>query len=357
MNIQQFVCKACQRSFKRKGDRSQHYFMSSSPGCRKIGAEVQAARIRPTRFASRQLRPFQRQNSKTLPSPSDTKSDGGDPPCTFEGDFYGQDYTAADFPGFDNVPESSDDEEEGEQEEQEEAELEQTWEPERSTAAAVPLEDNMEVDEPLPPGPPPPQAPFTPLLRHLPAHREGSDGNLWAPFTLRIDWEVARWAKTRGTGSTAFSDLLSIQGIDEALGLSYKNSTELNRIIDQSLPSRRPSFIREEVVIAGKAFDLYKRDIMECVRALYGSPDHSQYLCFMPERHYTDASKTRRLYHRFEVVGFPGVFTICSRGRAGLGHNIPLSCRHEEHLNGVGPVIPVGTVKDGNKVNKSRRHF
>ncbi|THU81196.1 hypothetical protein K435DRAFT_571058, partial [Dendrothele bispora CBS 962.96] len=40
-----------------------------------------------------------------------------------------------------------------------------------------------------------------------------------------------------------------------------------------------------------------KRDIMECVRALYGSPDHSQYLCFMPERHYTDADKTRRLYH------------------------------------------------------------
>ncbi|THU78905.1 hypothetical protein K435DRAFT_699108 [Dendrothele bispora CBS 962.96] len=105
----------------------------------------------------------------------------------------------------------------------------------------------------------------------------------------------------RGTGSTAFSDLLAIDGVDELLGLSYRNSNELNSIIDKSIPSRRPAFYREEVVVAGKAFDLYKRDIMECVRALYGNPDHCQYLCFAPERHYADADKTINLYHDFHT--------------------------------------------------------
>ena len=37
--------------------------------------------------------------------------------------------------------------------------------------------------------------------------------NLWAPFTSEMDWKVAHWAKLRGPGSTAFSDLLNIDGV------------------------------------------------------------------------------------------------------------------------------------------------
>ncbi|KAJ3920759.1 hypothetical protein F5877DRAFT_37399 [Lentinula edodes] len=105
----------------------------------------------------------------------------------------------------------------------------------------------------------------------------------------------------RGPGSTAFSDLLAIDGVSESLGLSYRNSNDLNDIIDNELPSRRPSFTRKEVVIAGQSFDIYKRDILECIRALYGNPDHCQYMCFAPERHYSDADKTIRLYHDFST--------------------------------------------------------
>jgi hypothetical protein len=36
------------------------------------------------------------------------------------------------------------------------------------------------------------------------------DKSTWAPFRSRKDWEVAPWAKLRGPGSTAFSDLLAI---------------------------------------------------------------------------------------------------------------------------------------------------
>lgn len=37
--------------------------------------------------------------------------------------------------------------------------------------------------------------------------------NVWAPFESRIDYEVAKWAKLRGSGSTAFSELLAIDGV------------------------------------------------------------------------------------------------------------------------------------------------
>ena len=41
----------------------------------------------------------------------------------------------------------------------------------------------------------------------------GQDKTAWAPFKSRQDWEVALWAKLRGPGSTAFSDLLAIPGV------------------------------------------------------------------------------------------------------------------------------------------------
>ncbi|THU75182.1 hypothetical protein K435DRAFT_556176, partial [Dendrothele bispora CBS 962.96] len=85
------------------------------------------------------------------------------------------------------------------------------------------------------------------------------------------------------------------------LGLSYSNTSKLNNIIDDQLPSHCPSFSCEEVIIAGQAFDMYKQDIMECIHVLYGNPDHSQYMCFVPEHHYADADKTVRLFHEFNT--------------------------------------------------------
>lgn len=36
---------------------------------------------------------------------------------------------------------------------------------------------------------------------------------IYAPFASRTDWEIARWAKLRGPGSTAVSELLSIERV------------------------------------------------------------------------------------------------------------------------------------------------
>lgn len=42
---------------------------------------------------------------------------------------------------------------------------------------------------------------------------EDSDERVWAPFSSKIDYEVAHWAKTRGPGSISFLDLLEIEGV------------------------------------------------------------------------------------------------------------------------------------------------
>jgi hypothetical protein len=39
------------------------------------------------------------------------------------------------------------------------------------------------------------------------------DPNPYRPFTSKLDWEIARWAKTRGPGSSALTELLSIEGV------------------------------------------------------------------------------------------------------------------------------------------------
>jgi hypothetical protein len=40
-----------------------------------------------------------------------------------------------------------------------------------------------------------------------------NDDNPYHPFNSQIEWEVARWAKVHGATSTAFTDLLSIDGV------------------------------------------------------------------------------------------------------------------------------------------------
>jgi hypothetical protein len=37
--------------------------------------------------------------------------------------------------------------------------------------------------------------------------------NIWFPFQSRRDWEFAQWAKNRGPGSTAVTELLAIDGV------------------------------------------------------------------------------------------------------------------------------------------------
>ncbi|TFK66936.1 hypothetical protein BDN72DRAFT_822925 [Pluteus cervinus] len=118
----------------------------------------------------------------------------------------------------------------------------------------------------------------------------------YAPFSSRMEWDIARCAKSQPAGSAVFSELLAIPGVVDALGLSFRSMAELNDIIDKSLPGR-PAFQREEIEIGGEIFEVYFRDVMACVEALYSDPVFAPYLLLAPERHFMDESMENRAYY------------------------------------------------------------
>ncbi|KAF8267150.1 hypothetical protein EI94DRAFT_1842165 [Lactarius quietus] len=125
---------------------------------------------------------------------------------------------------------------------------------------------------------------------------ENSQSNLYTPFASQLEWEVARWAKLRGPTSTSFTKLMAIDGIQEKLGLTFKNTRELNQLIDTHLPGR-PPFQRKEILVGQEVCKVYFRDVIQCIRALFGDLDFTQDLIFRPEKHYVNEERTERMYH------------------------------------------------------------
>jgi hypothetical protein len=60
----------------------------------------------------------------------------------------------------------------------------------------------------------------------------------------------------------------------------------------------RPKFKRDEIQVAGEVFEMYHRDITECIKALYGDPQFADHMHFAPEQHFTsNEENVMRLYH------------------------------------------------------------
>lgn len=70
----------------------------------------------------------------------------------------------------------------------------------------------------------------------------------------------------------------------------------MNTIIDSKIPGQ-PQFERKEVHVYGQIYDLWHRDLNQCIQALYGKPEFTKYLITKPERHWVDQAHTTRLYH------------------------------------------------------------
>ncbi|KAI0043845.1 hypothetical protein FA95DRAFT_1497959 [Auriscalpium vulgare] len=113
------------------------------------------------------------------------------------------------------------------------------------------------------------------------------EANLYAPFRSKLEWEIARWAKMRGPTSTAFTELLQIDEVREKLGLSFKTTNDINKIVDTQLPPSA-DFKCDEIKVDGETYEVYSRDVMQCVRELYGNPEFLASMKFAPEQHYAD---------------------------------------------------------------------
>ncbi|KIL54184.1 hypothetical protein M378DRAFT_93004 [Amanita muscaria Koide BX008] len=132
-----------------------------------------------------------------------------------------------------------------------------------------------------------------------------SDGNhgceeaSYAPFSSKLEWEIACWAKLRGPSESSFSEFLAIPEVRERLGLTFKTTRELNGVIDR-LPAR-PKFRCEEVNVAGHAYPCFYRDIIACIHALYGDPDFAHEMLYVPEQHFKDEEGKQRLFHEMNT--------------------------------------------------------
>ncbi|KAI0059399.1 hypothetical protein BV25DRAFT_1783583, partial [Artomyces pyxidatus] len=119
--------------------------------------------------------------------------------------------------------------------------------------------------------------------------------NIWAPFSCKLEWDIVRWAKMRGPTSTAFTELLQIDGVLDRLELSFKTAAEMNALVDGELPER-PGFQCEEIEVDGETYEVYFRDVLECVRILYGNPEFAQHMAYAPEQHFADDEMKKRIF-------------------------------------------------------------
>lgn len=79
------------------------------------------------------------------------------------------------------------------------------------------------------------------------------------------------------------------------LRLSFSSTKELNHIINNVLPGH-PAFQHCEVVIGGETLEFYHRNIISCIRSIYGNPKCTQDLVVAPEWHYTDQGRSEHIY-------------------------------------------------------------
>ena len=95
------------------------------------------------------------------------------------------------------------------------------------------------------------------------------------------------------------------------LRLSYHTVKELNGFIDHKLPGR-PPFRCKVVLIGQERLEFYCRDVLECIRSLFGDAQYAEDLVFAPERHYTSHERKSRLYHEMYTCDWWWTIQVCN---------------------------------------------
>ena len=99
--------------------------------------------------------------------------------------------------------------------------------------------------------------------------------------------------------------------IVDKLGLSYRSTKELNNMIDTELPGR-PHFQCKVLYVGDERLEFYCRDVLECIRTLYGDPSWAHDMAFAPERHYTSHAHTSRIYNELYTSDWWWAVQVCA---------------------------------------------
>jgi len=81
-------------------------------------------------------------------------------------------------------------------------------------------------------------------------------------------------------------------------------------MIDTKLPGRL-RFRCNVLNIGDERLEFYCRDVLECIRSLYGDPSWAQDMSFAPERHYTSHARTSRIYNELYTSEWWWTAQVC----------------------------------------------
>ncbi|THG98547.1 hypothetical protein EW145_g7410 [Phellinidium pouzarii] len=135
------------------------------------------------------------------------------------------------------------------------------------------------------------------------AHNIPLDNSSFGPFVDEKEWDLAKWImKSLGKGTT--DELLKTDFVREREP-SFHNARKLYQIID-SLPDStawKCDFIKVEGDVMNlngtpmtETYPLWRRDVIEIIQELIGNPTFRNDIAYFPERAYTDAQGTCRIY-------------------------------------------------------------
>ncbi|KAH9921595.1 uncharacterized protein B0H18DRAFT_880019 [Fomitopsis serialis] len=124
------------------------------------------------------------------------------------------------------------------------------------------------------------------------------DPNLkWRPFASELDWQVAMWVIREDVGQKSLNRFLSIPGVVEKLGLTFKDVRQLFMKVD-TIPDRA-TWKTTSLTFPDRLDEVHLiryRDILEAIKALLGNPAHAKHIVYRPRRVFADTSKTRRIF-------------------------------------------------------------
>jgi hypothetical protein len=59
----------------------------------------------------------------------------------------------------------------------------------------------------------------------------GPPSNPYSPFSSQTDWELAKWAKLRGPGSTAFTELMGVTNVWSQFSIALSFSLTIKTVL------------------------------------------------------------------------------------------------------------------------------
>ncbi|KAL0954320.1 hypothetical protein HGRIS_003318 [Hohenbuehelia grisea] len=126
---------------------------------------------------------------------------------------------------------------------------------------------------------------------------ESSSPSLYFPFASELDWRVADWFVKEDTGHSAFNRLLSIPGVAEKLGLSYRDARSIHKLIDK-IPQKGGEWKSKVMRFEDRpdeTFCIRYRDPIEAIRSLWLDPSLADDFVYAPSKVYSSRdTKTRK---------------------------------------------------------------